>query len=158
MSKMRFYALQELANRRPLEVTTPSNKLSDYYGSHVFDRKKMQEYLPREAYKAVTDAIEKGTPISREIADLIANGMKSWAKSLNVTHYTHWFQPLTDGTAEKHDGFIEFGENSNVIDASPANCSSNRNRTLLLSPTEVSVIHLKHADIQHGMFPLPPSW
>ena len=54
MSKMRFFALQELANRRPLEVITPSNKLSDYYGSHVFDRKKMQEYLPKEAYKAVT--------------------------------------------------------------------------------------------------------
>ena len=106
MSKMRFFALQELSNRKPLEVTAPSNKLSDYYGSHVFDRKKMQEYLPKEAYKAVTDAIEKGTPISREIADLIANGMKSWAKSLNVTHYTHWFQPLTGATAEKHDSFI----------------------------------------------------
>jgi len=116
MSKMRFFALQELANRRPLEVNIPSNKLSDYYGSHVFDRKKMQEYLPREAYKAVTNAIEKGTPISREMADLIANGMKSWAKSLNVTHYTHWFQPLTDGTAEKHDGFIEFGEYAEVIE------------------------------------------
>lgn len=116
MSKMRFFALQELANRRPLEVKIPSNKLSDYYGSHVFDRKKMQEYLPREAYKAVTNAIEKGTPISREMADLIANGMKSWAKSLNVTHYTHWFQPLTDGTAEKHDGFIEFGEDAEVIE------------------------------------------
>ena len=77
MSKMRFFALQELSNRKPLEVIAPSNKLSDYYGSHVFDRKKMQEYLPKEAYKAVTDAIEKGTPISREIADLIANGMKS---------------------------------------------------------------------------------
>ena len=106
MSKMRFFALQELSNRGPLEVITPSNKLSDYYGSHVFDRKKMQEYLPKEAYKAVTDAIEKGTPISREMADLIANGMKSWAKSLNVTHYTHWFQPLTGITAEKHDSFI----------------------------------------------------
>ena len=116
MSKMRFFALQELSNRKPLEVTAPSNKLSDYYGSHVFDRKKMQEYLPKEAYKAVIDAIEKGTPISREIADLIANGMKSWAKSLNVTHYTHWFQPLTDGTAEKHDGFIEFGEDGGVIE------------------------------------------
>ena len=116
MSKMRFFALQELSNRKPLEVTAPSNKLSDYYGSHVFDRKKMQEYLPKEAYKAVIDAIEKGTPINREIADLIANGMKSWAKSLNVTHYTHWFQPLTDGTAEKHDGFIEFGENGEVIE------------------------------------------
>ncbi len=99
-----------------MEVTAPSNKLSDYYGSHVFDRKKMQEYLPKEAYKAVTDAIEKGTPINREIADLIANGMKSWAKLLNVTHYTHWFQPLTDGTAEKHDGFIEFGEDGGVIE------------------------------------------
>lgn len=116
MSKMRFYALQELSNRKPLDVTAPSNKLSDYYGIHVFDKKKMQEYLPREAYKAVSDAIEKGTPICREMADLIANGMKSWAKSFNVTHYTHWFQPLTDGTAEKHDGFIEFGENEEVIE------------------------------------------
>ena len=89
MSKMRFFALQELVNRKPLEVTPPSERLSDYYGSHVFDLKKMQEYLPREAYKAVTDAIEKGTAINREAADLVANGMKSWAKSLGVTHYTH---------------------------------------------------------------------
>ncbi len=116
MSKMRFFALQELANRRPIEVKNPSNKLSDYYASHVFDRKKMQEYLPREAFKAVTEAIEKGTPINRGMADLIANGMKSWAKSFNVTHYTHWFQPLTDGTAEKHDSFIEFGDNCEVIE------------------------------------------
>lgn len=116
MSKMRFFALQELANRQPLVVTPPSEKLSDYYGSHVFDRKKMQEYLPREAYKAVVDAIERGIPISREQADLIANGMKNWAKSLNVTHYTHWFQPLTDGTAEKHDGFIEMGDDGGVIE------------------------------------------
>ncbi|MCQ5209171.1 glutamine synthetase III, partial [Bacteroides thetaiotaomicron] len=69
-----------------------------------------------EAYKAVTDAIEKGTTISREIAALIANGMKSWAKSLNVTHYTHWIQPLTDGTAETHDGLIEFGAAGGVIE------------------------------------------
>lgn len=116
MSKMRFFALQELTNRKALEVTPPSNKLSDYYGSHVFDQKKMQEYLPREALRAVNDAIEKGIPISREMAGLIANGMKSWAKSLNVTHYTHWFQPLTDGTAEKHDGFIEFSDNNEVIE------------------------------------------
>ena len=94
MSKCVF-ALQELSNRKPLEVIAPSNKLSDYYGSHVFDRKKMREYLPKEAYKAVTDAIEKGTPISREIADLIANGMKSWAKSLNVTPL-HTLVPASD--------------------------------------------------------------
>ncbi len=114
MSKMRFFALQELANRRPVKVDYPSEKLADYYGNHVFDRKKMQEYLPSEAYKAVINAIEKGTPINREMADMIANGMKNWAKTFNVTHYTHWFQPLTDGTAEKHDGFIEFGDDPNV--------------------------------------------
>ena len=116
MSKMRFFALQELANRRPVKVDYPSEKLADYYGNHVFDRKKMQEYLPSEAYKAVINAIEKGTPINREMADMIANGMKNWAKTFNVTHYTHWFQPLTDGTAEKHDGFIEFGDDGNVIE------------------------------------------
>ena len=113
---MRFFALQELANRRPVKVDYPSEKLADYYGNHVFDRKKMQEYLPSEAYKAVINAIEKGTPINREMADMIANGMKNWAKTFNVTHYTHWFQPLTDGTAEKHDGFIEFGDDGNVIE------------------------------------------
>ncbi len=116
MSKMRFFALRELANRKPLDVQVPSEKLSDYYASHVFDDEKMQEYLPREAYKAVKEAVEKGKPIGREMADLIANGMKSWAKTLGVTHYTHWFQPLTDGTAEKHDSFIDFGEEGDVIE------------------------------------------
>ena len=116
MSKMRFFALQELANRRPIPVGYPTEKLSEYYGAHVFDRKKMQEFLPSEAYKAVINAIEKGIPFNREMADMIANGMKSWAKTFNVTDYTHWFQPLTDGTAEKHDGFIEFGDEGNVIE------------------------------------------
>ena len=116
MSKMRFFALQELANRRPIPVEYPTEKLSEYYGAHVFDRKKMQEFLPSEAYKAVINAIEKGVPFNREMADMIANGMKSWAKTFNVTHYTHWFQPLTDGTAEKHDGFIEFGDDGDVIE------------------------------------------
>ena len=116
MSKMRFFALQELANRRPVQVEYPKEKLSDYYGAHVFDRKKMLEFLPREAYKAVVNAIENGIPLNREMADMIANGMKSWAKTFDVTHYTHWFQPLTDGTAEKHDGFIEFGEDGDIIE------------------------------------------
>ena len=82
----------------------------------MFDRKKMQEFLPSEAYKAVINAIENGVPLNREMADMIANGMKSWAKTHNVTHYTHWFQPLTDGTAEKHDGFIEFDSDGDVIE------------------------------------------
>lgn len=116
MSKMRFIALNELSTRKPVEVKLPSNKLSDYYSSRVFDRKTMQEYLPKEAYKAVVDAIENFIPITREKADLIANGMRNWAKSFGATHYTHWFQPLTDGTAEKHDGFIDFSDEGDVIE------------------------------------------
>ncbi|MFA5541396.1 MAG: glutamine synthetase III, partial [Bacteroidales bacterium] len=116
MSKMRFIALNELSTRKPVEVKLPSNKLSDYYSSRVFDRKTMQEYLPKEAYKAVVDAIEISIPITREKADLIANGMRNWAKSFGATHYTHWFQPLTDGTAEKHDGFIDFSDEGDVIE------------------------------------------
>ena len=116
MSKMRFFALSELANRKPIEVELPSKNLSDYYSSHVFDKKTMQEFLPKEAYKAVVEATENGKPISREKADLIANAMRNWAKGFGVTHYTHWFQPLTDGTAEKHDGFIEFSDEGDVIE------------------------------------------
>ena len=109
----------------------------------------MQEYLPKEAYKAVTDAIEKGTPISREIADLIANGMKSWAKSLNVTHYTHWFQPLTDGTAEKHDGFIEFGEDGGVIEYRMGRFFSGiRSRYHALYPYDFYLLHRRSAGLQ----------
>lgn len=113
---MRFFALSELANRKPIEVKLPSKNLSDYYSTHVFDKKTMQEFLPKEAYKAVVEATENGKPISREKADLIANAMRNWAKGFGVTHYTHWFQPLTDGTAEKHDGFIEFSDEGDVIE------------------------------------------
>ncbi|MDD2576659.1 MAG: glutamine synthetase III, partial [Bacteroidales bacterium] len=87
-----------------------------YYSSLVFDKKTMQEYLPKEAYTAVVEASENGKPISRDKADLIANAMRSWAKGFGVTHYTHWFQPLTDGTAEKHDGFIDFSSQGDVIE------------------------------------------
>ena len=116
MSKMRFFALKELMNRKPIDVNLPSKNLSDYYSSLVFDKKTMQEYLPKEAYTAVVEASENGKPISRDKADLIANAMRSWAKGFGVTHYTHWFQPLTDGTAEKHDGFIDFSSQGDVIE------------------------------------------
>ena len=113
---MRFFSLKELMNRKPVEVNLPSKNLSDYYSSLVFDKKTMQEYLPKEAYTAVVEASENGKPISRDKADLIANAMRSWAKGFGVTHYTHWFQPLTDGTAEKHDGFIDFSSQGDVIE------------------------------------------
>src|SRR5574344_978436 len=116
MSEMRFFALSQVANRQPLEVSLPSKDLSDYYSCHVFNRKTMQKWLPKEAYEAVVAAIEEAKPISRHSADLIANAMKSWAKQFGVTHYTHWFQPLTDGTAEKHDSFLSFSQEGDVIE------------------------------------------
>lgn len=116
MAILRFEALRELSQRKPLEIQTPDGKLSDYYGINVFSRDKMQEYLSKDAYKAFVNAIDQGVLFDRNIADQIAIGMQKWAKERGATHYTHWFQPLTDGTAEKHDSFIDFGDEGEVIE------------------------------------------
>ncbi len=105
MATLRFKALEDALKRRPVEVTIPGEKTSDYFGQNVFDRSKMEKYLPKEAYRAVIGAIDQGTRIDMKLSDQIAMGMKSWAMSLGATHYTHWFQPLTESTAEKHDTF-----------------------------------------------------
>ncbi len=105
MATLRFRALQDALNRKPVEINAPGDKTSDYFGLHVFDRVKMEKYLPKDALKAVIDAIDLGKRIELKLADQIAMGMKSWAMSLGATHYTHWFQPLTESTAEKHDTF-----------------------------------------------------
>jgi glutamine synthetase len=115
MATLRFSALQELTARTPREVETPSN-LSEFYGINVFDRKKMQVYLSKEAYEAVVEAIEEGTSINRKVADQVATGMSKWAKERGATHYTHWFQPLNDITAEKHERMFDFGDNNEVLE------------------------------------------
>ena len=117
MAQFRFKALEEVLNRKPNEVVREDNLVSDYFGMMVFDNKKMKKYLSREAYKAVTDAIENGTIIDRKMADQVAQGMKAWAIENGATHYTHWFHPLTDGTAEKHDAFIVHGADGGVIES-----------------------------------------
>ncbi len=117
MAKFRFRALDEVLNREPVEVTREENLVSDYFGMLVFDHAKMKKYLSREAFKAVTDAIDKGTTVDRKMADQVAQGMKAWAIENGATHYTHWFHPLTDGTAEKHDAFIVHGADGGVIES-----------------------------------------
>lgn len=116
MAIFRFKALEEVLSRKPLDIERENNLVSDYFGRLVFDQAKMKKYLSREAYRAVTDAIEKGTPIDRKMADQVAQGMKAWALENGATHYTHWFHPLTDGTAEKHDAFIIPGPEGGVIE------------------------------------------
>ena len=107
MSTYRFTALQATLNRPVVEVESPSVRISDFYGQHVFHQKAMAEYLPEEAYKALRNAVDNGTRIERKLADQVAAAMKAWAIAKQATHYTHWFQPLTGRTAEKHDAFFE---------------------------------------------------
>ena len=116
MSISRFNAVEKASNRKAVEAITPNQKVSEYYGENVFNRKAMQKYLSKETYKALTHAIDNGTPIDREIANHVAAGMRMWALEKGVTHYTHWFQPLTDGTAEKHDAFVEHDGGGGMIE------------------------------------------
>ena len=116
MAELRFSALKEVFNREPIEVETPSKIVSEYYGVNVFDLPKMEHYLSKDAYKKVKHAIDEGKSLDRSTADQVATGLKAWAINRGATHYTHWFHPLTDGTAEKHDGFIEFGDNGEIVE------------------------------------------
>ena len=106
MSTIRFAALQETLNRSTIKVVE-NEKRSVLFGKNVFNKHAMQQYLTRAAYESVVNAIEHGTKIDRKIADQVAVSMKDWAISKGATHYTHWFQPLTGATAEKHDAFFE---------------------------------------------------
>jgi len=116
MSTIRFQALRSVLGRTIPEVKAPSSKISDFFGSNVFDKIKMKEFMSKEAFQAIINAGENGTPIERDIAEHIASAMKSWAMSKGVTHYTHWFQPLTGTTAEKHDSFFEPGPNGTAVE------------------------------------------
>jgi len=106
MAILRFQALKETLNRKPVKIDE-TDRRSELFGRNVFNETVMRQFLTKEAYQSVKDATLKGTKISRGVADHISTGMKEWAISKGVTHYTHWFQPLTGATAEKHDAFFE---------------------------------------------------
>lgn len=107
MSKLRFRVVESAFKKRAAEVTAPTERPSVYFAKNVFNREKMFKYLPEKAYARLVDSIDNGTPLDRETADAVAAGMKKWAIEMGATHYTHWFHPLTEGTAEKHDAFVE---------------------------------------------------
>ena len=116
MSHLRFKEVEQAFNREPVNVKIPEGAPSDYYGMYVFNRKTMYKYLPKQTYEALIYAIDNKEPLNREVADSVAAGMKKWAMDNGVSHYTHWFHPLTDGTAEKHDSFIEHDGKGGVIE------------------------------------------
>ena len=106
-SNLRFQVVEEAFKKRALDVEAPSERPSEYFGKYVFNRSKMYKYLPKDVYDKLIDVIDNGARLDRSIADAVAAGMKQWATEMGCTHYTHWFQPLTEGTAEKHDAFVE---------------------------------------------------
>ncbi len=117
MAELRFSALREVFTRQAIKPDLPSEKISEFFGINVFDLPKMERYLPRGTYESVKEAIDKGISISREVADKVATGMKAWAIARGATHYTHWFHPLTDATAEKHDAFIERNDYDGLVES-----------------------------------------
>lgn len=106
-ARLRFKVVDEAFKRGPVYVDLPKERPSEYFGKYVFNKQKMYKYLPAKVYKKMCDVMENGAPFDRTIADAVAEGIKQWAIENGVTHYTHWFQPLTEGTAQKHDGFVE---------------------------------------------------
>lgn len=116
MSKLRFRVVETAFKKRAAEVPAPAERPSDYFGQNVFNRAKMFKYLPEKAYERITDCIDNGAPLDRETADIVAAGMKKWAIGMGATHYTHWFHPLTEGTAEKHDAFVEHDSKGGMVE------------------------------------------
>jgi len=113
---LRFNVVSEAFKKRPVEVTVPAERPSEFFGKYVFNRKKMYQYLPAKVYEKMIDVMEHGTTLDMQTADAVAEGMKRWAMELGATHITHWFQPLTEGTAEKHDGFVEHDGKGGMIE------------------------------------------
>ncbi|HLG36005.1 MAG TPA: glutamine synthetase III [Bacteroidia bacterium] len=116
MSNIRFRALESSSTRTPVKSVPPGKKVSDYFACNVFTRENMQKYLPKDVFRSVMEAIETGESIDRKISEQVSLGMKEWALSHGATHYTHWFQPLTGMTAEKHDSFFELAEGNKAIE------------------------------------------
>ena len=116
MANLRFEVVAEAFKKRPVDVLAPLERPSQYYGKYVFNRAKMYKYLPADVYAKLIDVMDNGIRLDRSIADAVARGMRQWAEENGVTHYTHWFQPLNEGTAEKHDAFIEHDGKGGMIE------------------------------------------
>ncbi len=115
-SNLRFQVVEEAFKKSALKVEQPKERPSEYFGKYVFNRLKMFKYLSKDVYDKLIDVIDHGARLDRSIADPVAEGMKRWAQDMGATHYTHWFQPLTEGTAEKHDAFIEHDGKGGMVE------------------------------------------
>ena len=115
-NNLRFQVVEEAFKKKAVDVKVPKERPSEYFGKYVFNKEKMYKYLPKAIYDKMVDVMDYGARLDRSIADAVAAGMKQWALEMGVTHYTHWFQPLTEGTAEKHDAFVEHDGKGGMIE------------------------------------------
>ena len=115
-NNLRFQVVEEAFKKKAVDVKVPKERPSEYFGKYVFNKEKMYKYLPKAIYDKMIDVMDNGARLDRSIADAVAAGMKQWALEMGVTHYTHWFQPLTEGTAEKHDAFVEHDGKGGMIE------------------------------------------
>ena len=116
METLRFQVVGEAFKKKPIDVVAPEERPAKYFGKKVFNREKMYKYLSKDVYEKMIDVMDNGARLERDVADAVAEGMKQWAAENGVTHYTHWFQPLTEGTAEKHDSFIEHDGKGGMVE------------------------------------------
>ena len=151
MSKLRFRVVESAFEKKAAELAAPAERPSEYFGELVFNREKMFRYLPRKAYEKLADSIDNGTPLDRETANAVAAGMKKWAMEKGATHYTHWFHPLTEGTAEKHDAFIEHDGKGGVLEAFDGKLLTQQ------EPDASSFPRSRHAATRPGIPPRPLS-
>ena len=138
-------------DHKAVEVKAPEGSPSEYFGTKVFGREAMRRYLNKTVYAQLLDTMQRGTPLTLEVADGVAAGMRQWALDHGADHYTHWFQPLTGGTAEKHDAFAEPDGCGGVLDEFSGRCLSSRSPMRRLFRTAVSGILLKPEDIPPGI-------
>ena len=113
---LRFKVVEEAFNKAAIQIEMPKERPSEFFGKYVFNKQKMKKYLSAQAYDQFVEVVEKGARLDRRLADEVAKGMRQWAMEMGATHYTHWFQPLTEGTAEKHDAFVEHDGNGGIIE------------------------------------------
>ena len=150
MSTLRFKVVEEAYGRKAVPVAIPSERPSEYYGKYVFNRAQMYKYLDKDTYDALVYAIDNKEPLSRRLADRVAAGMKQWAMDNGARHYSHWFHPLTDGTAEKHDGFIEHDGKGGVVEEFSGKLLVQQEPDASSFPN--GGIRNTLADIRHGTF------
>ena len=150
-TKLRFRVVETAFKKKAVEVVPPQERPSEYFGKYVFNKEKMFKYLSSKVYNKLIDVIDNGATLDRSIADEVAAGMKKWAIEMGCTHYTHWFAPLTEGTAEKHDAFVEHDGKGGMMEEFSGKLLVQQEPDASSSLMVVSATHSKLVDIRHGI-------